>query len=78
MLYNSEMPSNLELNISKQEENLPMKCPCDYQFYFYNIQIVRKENFEEDYMKIYKKKGKKCNHKILHQKLILHLLQKKF
>ena len=51
---NSDISSHLELNILKNEEYLPIKCPYNYQFYFDNIQIVGKENFKDDYMKIYK------------------------
>ena len=58
VLSNSDLSSHLELNILKQEEYLPMKCPYNYQFYFDNIQIVGKENFKDDYMKIYKKNRK--------------------
>ena len=57
-LANSDLSSHLDLNIIKQEEYLPMKCPYNYQFYFDNIQIVGKENFKDDYMKIYKKNRK--------------------
>jgi hypothetical protein len=56
IINKSEVSSHLELNISKQEVNLPINCPYNYQFYFDNIQIVGKDNFEEDYVKIYKKK----------------------
>ena len=55
---NSDISSHLELNILKNEEYLPIKCPNNYQFYFDNIQIVGKENFKDDYMKIYKKNRK--------------------
>ena len=57
-ISNSDLSSHLELNILKHEEYLPMKCPYNYQFYFDNIQIVGKENFKDDYMKIYKKNRK--------------------
>ena len=40
LINNSEISSHLELNISKQEVNLPINCPYNYQFYFGNIQIV--------------------------------------
>ena len=40
IINKSEVSSHLELNISKQEENLPIKSPYNYQFYFGNIQIV--------------------------------------
>ena len=57
-LANSDLSSHLDLNIIKQEEYLPMKCPYNYQFYFDNIQIVGKDNFKDDYLKIFKRNRK--------------------
>ena len=57
-INNNDLSSHLDLNLSNQEEKLPIKCPYNYQFYFDNIQIVGEENFEKDYIKIYKRNRK--------------------